>query len=223
MSFRSPWRHRPFVGAVALTRLLLRRWRGAEDAFIRFLVGRHNRNVERWLSTRRVSSVLLLLPRCVKRNDCTCDVRAVTGGSGDHPDVNRRGLAACRDCDRCPLGAVARFTEQYCVRAVVAYRSHIAYAIARAEQPDLIIAAACGDRLIKALRSVPEIPALLSPLRGMERPCCNANCDLDWIEGRLDGLVRTARSLGPVTATHPASASDLPTVADEGAVRSAEG
>jgi hypothetical protein len=221
MSFRSPWRYRPFVGAVSLTRRLLRPWQGAEDAFIRFLVGRHNRNVERWLQGKRVSSVLLLLPRCVKRSDCTCDVRAVTGRAGDHVDVDRRGLAVCRDCDGCPLGAVARFTEKYCVRAVVAYRSHLAYAIARAERPDLIIAAACGDRLIKALRSVPEVPALLSPLRAMERPCCNAECDLDWIESRLDGLARAVPGPGPTTTTPPTT-TDLPATG-EGAVRSAEG
>jgi hypothetical protein len=222
MSFRSPWRYRLFVGAVTLIRRLLRPWRGAEDAFIRFLVGRHNRNVEQWLQGKKVSSVLLLLPRCVKRSDCTCDVRAVTGGAADQTDVDRRGLADCRECDGCPLGAVARFTEKYCVRAVVAYRSHLAYAIARAERPDLIIAAACGDRLIKALRSVPEVPALLSPLRAMERPCCNAECDLDWIESRLDGLARTVPGPGPAPATSPAATNTMPATGD-GAVRSAEG
>lgn len=222
MSFRSPWRHRPFVGAVAAIRRVLRPFGDAENAFIRFLVQAHNRRIDRWLRDRHVSSVLLILPRCVKRHGCPCDVRAVAGGSGDRPDVNRQGLAACRDCNRCPLGAVARFTERYGVRAVVAYRSHIAYAIAREERPDLTIAVACEDRLVKALRSVPEVPALLSPLTAMERPCRNADCDLGWIEGQLRRVVGAARSLGPHPAAR-ADASDPSPAAGGGTVRSAQG
>jgi hypothetical protein len=96
-------------------------------------------------------------------------------------------MAACRecDCDACPLRDVANLTDRFGVNALVAFRSHIAFAMARRERPDLILATACEDRLIKALRSVPEIPALLAPLAGMERPCIGADLDLDWFESQL--------------------------------------
>jgi hypothetical protein len=94
-------------------------------------------------------------------------------------------------------------TAAYGVRALVAFRSHIAFAMARREQPDLIIATACDDRLIKALRSVPEIPAVLAPLSSMERPCINARLDLQWIENQL------RRACG---ATEPVSGATWATV-----------
>jgi hypothetical protein len=96
------------------------------------------------------------------------------------------------------------------VKALVAFRSHIAYAMARREQPDLILATACEDRLIKALRSVPEIPALLAPLAGMERPCLGAVLDLDWLQKHLqvawgqllpDSLVQAKDSTGAVPSS----------------------
>ena len=60
----------------------------------------------------------------------------------------------------------------------MAFRSHIAFEMARTRRPDVIVATACHDRLIKALRNVPDIPALLAPLAGMEKPCRNAGIDL---------------------------------------------
>jgi hypothetical protein len=74
-------------------------------------------------------------------------------------------------------------------RRLVAFRSHHAFAIARRERPDLILAFACHDRLIKALRSVPEIPAILRPLTDFERPCGGARFDVGWLRGQLARVV----------------------------------
>jgi hypothetical protein len=186
-SFRSPWRFRPFALAVALLRRLLRSVPACERAFLRRLVAAHNGRIAGYLARVRVRTVLLILPRCLKRRGCRCDVRPaewVVSDAGSEP----LGLTACASCDLCPLGPIARLTRHYGVRALVAFRSHIAFAIARQERPDLILATACEDRLIKALRSVPEVPALLSPLTGMERPCVNAACDLGWFERQLQAI-----------------------------------
>ncbi len=133
--------------------------------------------------------MLLILPRCVKMKGCCADVKA--------------DLALCRDCADCQLGGIARLCERYRVRALVAFRSHIAFAMARDEKPDLILATACHDRLIKALRSVPEYPALLVPLAGMERMCVNAGIDLDWFEEQLARV--TAAADGNAAAVGPAA------------------
>ena len=188
MSYRSPWQSRAFVAMVAATRRLLRPWPRREARFVQGLVARQNRRVLGHLSGRPARSILLILPRCVKRTDCNHDVR--------------EGLAACRDCQRCQLGDLARLCERSGVSALVAFRSHIAFAMARERSPDLIIATACHDRLVKALRSVPEYPALLSPLTGMERMCVNAGVDLVWFERQL-AAVTGAR---PAAATVPAPA-----------------
>jgi len=173
MRFHSPWRWQPYVMSIAIVRRLLRLFHISEEGFIRKLVTSQNRRVLQYLHDHPPRSVLLIMPRCLKHKGCPVDVRG--------------SLAACHTCDcgDCPLADVARLTASFGVRALVAFRSHIAFAMARREQPDLIIATACDDRLIKALRSVPEIPAVLAPLSSMERPCINAHLDLQWIENQL--------------------------------------
>jgi len=75
--------------------------------------------------------------------------------------------------------------DRHGLPALVAFRSHIAFDLAREHKPDLIIATACHDRMIKALRNVPEVPSLLAPLAGMDRMCINATVDLDWLNEQL--------------------------------------
>ncbi len=90
------------------------------------------------------------------------------------------------------------------MEALVAFRSHIAFQMAREHEPDLIIATACHDRLVKALRSVPEYPALLAPLPSMEKMCVNANVDLAWLENQLALVCDSAAVLKVKTAVPPA-------------------
>ena len=162
------------TAGIALLRHLLALVRIDERPLLRRLVRDNNRRVRRYLRRSPSRSVLLIVPRCVQRG-CR---RVDRGGS----------LAPCLTCRECPLGDLARLADRRGLEALVAYRSHIAFAMARERRPDLILAAACEDRLIKALRSVPEIPALLSPLGEMVRPCSNAVLDLDWFARELARL-----------------------------------
>jgi hypothetical protein len=109
----------------------------------------------------------------------------------------RESLAECRECfEPCQLAPLARLTRELGIRTLVALRSHIAYDIARRESPDLILATACGDRLIKALRSVPEVPSLLTLLTDMDRMCVNAVTDLEWMATQLRRVVRLRARVG---------------------------
>ena len=172
--FSSPWA-RPLYGrSVGLIRRLLRALPGMESRYINSLVARQNARVQEHLRRFPPRKVLLILPRCVKKTGCPAEVR--------------QGLQQCLECRDCPLGDVARLCRRHDIEALVAFRSHIAFAMARTEQPDVIVATACHDRLIKALRNVPEIPALLAPLTSMENPCRNAQIDLDWLGRELDML-----------------------------------
>lgn len=185
MTFRSPWQSPLYVRLVAAVRWLLRPLPRLENRFIEALTLAQNRRVRSHLAGRPAATILLIMPRCVSRRGCCQDAG--------------HDVAASRDCHACPLGDVARLCDRFGVRALVAYRSHIAFAIAREEQPDLIIASACHDRLVKALRSVPEHPALLAPLAGMEKMCVNADLDLDWLEEQL----RAVTAPGPVPGSGP--------------------
>jgi hypothetical protein len=218
MIFRSPWRWRFFVLGVAGLRKLLKPFGGAENRLIRWVIEVNNRRVKRHLSARRIGSVLLILPRCLKPTHCREHLRIKGEPASLVPDAAHPLLAKCPDCKQCLLGDVAELTQGFGVQALVAYRSHIAYSIARKLKPDLILATACEDRLIKALRSVPEIPALLTPLVAMEQMCVNAECDLSWFRRQLelacDGPGATPALADPISAADSAEANPI---------RSAEG
>jgi hypothetical protein len=169
--FVSPWQRPGYVFFVAVLRRLLRPWGELENRFIEKLVADQNRRVTRHLAATPPQKVLLILPRCVKKVGCRVDVQA--------------SVSECLSCMQCPVGAAAALCEQHGLRALVAFRSHIAFDMARREKPDVIIASACHDRMIKALRSVPEYPALLAPLAGMDRMCVNATLDLAWLAQQL--------------------------------------
>ncbi len=171
MRFKSPWQSANFQNAVTLARRLLKPFGNFENQLVEKLTRDQNRRVMRYLKNHPPQSLLLIMPRCVKKTGCHADVQS--------------GLAECFQCRQCPLGDVAILCDRYGIEALVAFRSHIAFEMARTRNPDLIIATACHDRLIKALRAVPEFPALLAPLPPMEKMCVNAGVDLPWLDRQL--------------------------------------
>ena len=184
MTWQSPWTDPGWVRGVAAARGWLRASTGSDHGLVQRLVNDQNRRVETWLHERSTPcrDVLLILPRCVKRRCCSVG-----------PDGSLDGSIECHECS---LGDLAREARNHGIRAIVAFRSHIAYAAARRDPPDLIIATACEDRLVKAMASVPEIPALLTPLTGMERMCVNADLDVPWITARLAVAGEVSRERG---------------------------
>jgi hypothetical protein len=188
MIFRSPWQSSVFVKVIGLVRLVLRPFGDLENRFIVWVATAQNRRVHRHLENKPAAKALLIMPRCVKKTGCRADVQS--------------SLAQCLDCMQCPLGDVAETCDRHQVKALVAFRSHIAFEIARREQPDIIIASACHDRMVKALRSVPEFPALLAPLTGMDKMCVNATIDLDWLDEQLR-KVTGHRTVHPAGLPHP--------------------
>ena len=197
MNFTSPWQSRSYVKAVEFARVILRPFGRAENRFIEMLGRWQNRRVARHLDGSPARKILLIMPRCVKKTGCRADVQ--------------HGLEECLTCLGCPLGDVALICDRHQVEALVAFRSHIAFEMARVHRPDVIIAAACHDRMVKAWRSVPEIPALLAPLSGMERMCVNASIDLHWLEQQVAAV--TAGALpAPDAAAGLAACRALPTV-----------
>ncbi len=175
--FRSPWQRPGYASLVAALRWTLRPFGNLEDRCIAWLVSDNNRRVARHLAAHPAQKVLLIMPRCVKKVGCRVDVQA--------------SQTECLSCMECPLGDVAAICARHGLQALVAFRSHIAFDMARREKPDVIVASACHDRMIKALRSVPECPALLAPLAGMERMCVNATLDLAWLQQQLELVAPT--------------------------------
>ena len=171
MKFRSPWQWSIYRESVGLLRRLLRPFGNLENRLVENLTSSQNRRVVQHLQNAPAEKLLLIMPRCVKKTGCKADVQ--------------NGLEECLQCRQCALGDVALLCERFGITALVAFRSHIAFEMARTRNPDLIIATACHDRLIKALRAVPDYPALLTPLQPMEKLCLDAGVDLLWLEEQL--------------------------------------
>lgn len=198
MSYASPWQRSWYVRMVAGARRLLRPFGRAEHDLIAWLARRQNQRVARHLRGSPARRILLIMPRCVKKSGCHADVQ--------------RGLAECLTCLGCPLGDVALICQRHQVQALVAFRSQVAFEMARTRKPDVIIASACHDRMVKAWRSVPDVPALLAPLAGMERMCVNATLDLPWLEQQVASVASGRPS--SAESGHAAGAGvQLPTVA----------
>lgn len=196
MTYTSPWQRTWYVRLIAAARRLLRPFGRTENALIDWLAARQNRRVARHLAAAPASSVLLIMPRCVKKAGCRADVQA--------------GLDECLTCLGCPLGDVALICQRHDVQALVAFRSQAAFEMARSIKPDVIIASACHDRLVKAWRSVPDVPALLVPLAGMERMCVNATLDLPWLDRQVAAAAAGRKATAPAAASSAASGAELP-------------
>ena len=209
MRFSSPWQSRTFVKSVEVVRRILRPFGNLEQSYIDRLADAQNRRVHEFLKGSNPSSILLIMPRCVKLTGCRADVQ--------------NSLSQCRECRLCPLGDVARLCARFEIRALVAFRSHIAFDLARKCKPDLIIATACHDRLIKALSSVPEYPALLAPLTDMQKQCVNAGVDLGWLEGQLVGLAGGSSVQDPVVQTGDSLNDECPAAGSARTAWTAEG
>ena len=190
--FHSPWQSRAYVGLIATVRWLLRPFGHLEDRFIERLIFSNNQRVTDHMRLSPPQKVLLIMPRCVKKVGCRVDVQ--------------KSVKECLTCLQCPLGDVATMCEQHGLQALVAFRSHIAFDMARREKPDVIISSACHDRMIKALRSMPNHPALLAPLAGMDRMCVNATLDLSWLEQQLNAVAPMSEAR-PSTDTKAAASS----------------
>ena len=106
MSFRSPWQRPLYVRTVAAARRLLRPWPRLENGFIAAETRRQNRRVRAHLTAHPPRSLLLIMPRCVKKPGCPADVR--------------HSLEQCLTCRDCALGDVARLCRKYEIEALVA-------------------------------------------------------------------------------------------------------
>lgn len=178
MNFQSPWQSKFFRTTVAVARKMLRPFGTLENQLVEKLTTSQNRRVLAYLKKSPPENLLLIMPRCVKKTGCKANVQD--------------GLDECLRCMECPLGDVAQLCNQYGIEALVAFRSHIAFEMARTRSPHLIIATACHDRLMKALSAVPEYPALLAPLPPMDKMCVNAGVDLVWLEEQLAQVCPTS-------------------------------
>jgi len=155
-------------------RPLARRFR-AEDAWILSFCAWNNHRVLGLFRQRKARRALVLLPHCVQLARCKADILT--------------DLGKCYECGLCPVGDLLPLQLERGWESRITNRSHKAYREARDYRPDLIVAVACSDRLLKGLTRLPEIPVYAIPLALPHGMCVDTGFSVPHLMTAMDLLV----------------------------------
>jgi hypothetical protein len=120
-----------------------------------------------WVRRRGVKArpeqILLLLPHCLHRQGCPCNVL--------------HSLDACRRCGQCSMGDLARLREELGVVGCVVGGGRQALEHARRPEVKAVVAVACDKELRHGIFASFPKPVLAIPNRTPEGPCRNTLAD----------------------------------------------
>lgn len=153
------------------------RWLDREEAWILSFCAWNNQRVRAAFESRRARKALVLLPHCIQLASCKADVV--------------KGLEHCFSCGKCSVGDVLAGVLAGKWNCRVSNRSHKAYREAREYQPDLIVAVACTDRLLKGLLKLPEVPSYVIPLQLPHGMCVDTTFHVPHLEAVMANLVES--------------------------------
>jgi hypothetical protein len=156
------------------------RWFRAEEAWVLSFCAWNNHRVREALAGRKARRALVLLPHCVQMARCKADVQ--------------QDLVQCYQCGLCPVGDLlpAHLERGWATR--ITNRSHKAYQEARTYQPDLVVAVACHDRLLKGLTRLPQVPCFVIPLDLPHGMCVDTTFQVPHLLAAMEALVERKES-----------------------------
>lgn len=199
---RSGIRLRLRAYSMVIDRFILRtllRWVGLvgdkTDPLLRLFVQANNASVRALYRHRKPKSLVILLPHCVVWTRC--------------PKKVVKDLASCTECDLCQMEEILGVADRASLPVGIAIRSDEAYSQARGLGPELTVAVACDDRLVKGITRVPELPAIALPLHLPKESCHDNLVDLSGLHETLAYFLGSERVTGrrvvQTTATMVAS------------------
>jgi hypothetical protein len=147
----------------------------AEDAWILSFCAWNNHRVRQLFQQRKAERALVLLPHCIQLARCKADVLA--------------DLGKCYECGLCSVGELLPLQLERGWESRITNRSHKAYLEARDYRPDLIVAVACADRLLKGLTRLPEVPSYVIPLELPHGMCVDTGFSVPHLMTAMDILV----------------------------------
>ena len=119
--------------------------------------------------------LLILLPHCVQRADCTARLSFTT--------------KSCTRCGRCPMAQLLDLQEKYGVHLAVATGGSIARRIVVETRPKLIIAVACERDLASGIQDTHPLPVFGILNHRPEGPCKNTTVSLPLLEQALKSFL----------------------------------
>jgi len=143
-----------------------------EGRWLRSFCAWNNRRVSRALMAKKAQRVVILLPHCVQAINCGAPVI--------------ENLQSCFRCGKCVVGEAAHAALECNWDTRLSPRSRIAYSEARRSHPDLVVAVACPDRLVKGLIKLPETPSYTIPLELPHGMCIDTTFDFQHLARAMD-------------------------------------
>ncbi|MEW6746125.1 MAG: DUF116 domain-containing protein [Planctomycetota bacterium] len=144
---------------------------GEYDEEKRRFIERNNAAVLTKLRGRRPLRLLVLIPRCLVTKRCNCKMEL--------------GLEQCQELDGCSVVPLKRVARERGLDLRFARRSANAVDFVAEVKPDLTVAYACEDRLVKGMIRTRGLPAYGIPIGLPEGVCVRAVAD----EGKLVELL----------------------------------
>ena len=170
------------------------------DPLLRLFVQANNASVRALYRHHKPKKLVILLPHCVVWTRC--------------PKKVVKDLASCTECDLCQMEEILGVADRASLPVAIAIRSDEAYAQARGMGPELTVAVACDDRLVKGITRVPELPAFALPLHLPEEACHDNLVDLGGLHETLAYFLGTERMSGRAAVPETATVTDDRAAAD---------
>lgn len=116
----------------------------------------------------RNSNILVLLPHCLQKEDCTVRVTS--------------DIMNCEDCGGCDITSVKKLIVQQNVKAAVATGGSLARKLILDNKPDVIVAVACHRDLLEGLRDTWRYPVYAVLNERPKGPCKETTVSVASIE-----------------------------------------
>jgi len=120
--------------------------------------------------------ILLLMPHCLQRSDCT--VRLTYG------------VHNCKRCGKCPMTGLIELSRRYGVHLAIATGGTIARRIVVQKRPKIILAVACERDLSSGIQDTYPLPVYGILNYRPYGPCLNTQVALDQLEDTLNFFIK---------------------------------
>ena len=115
-----------------------------------------------------VKTLLLLLPHCIQRSECSIRITF--------------DITNCKMCGKCPVGDLVKVADKHKLNLSVATGGGIARRTVDKVKPDAVVAVACERDLISGIRDIYPVPTLGILNERPFGPCFNTSVDISLVE-----------------------------------------
>jgi hypothetical protein len=115
--------------------------------------------------------LLLLLPQCLQRSDCTIRIA--------------RDILACKQCGGCQMKEIIHLCKRYGVKACVATGGTLARKIIVEQKPQAVIAVACERELVDGIQDCYPLPVFGILNQRPHGPCMDTGAALERVESAI--------------------------------------